>query len=126
MRSVLMVSLLAVAVGCGGDATSPASASINGTYSLKSMNGSSLPFTFQRGNNPITLTSDVLTIADSTWSEVESYGQPVTEIVADGGPWSRAGTAIRLSSKYTSGYSGTFTGSSLNLSDLSFAYVFVR
>jgi hypothetical protein len=131
-----LVSALALVVlaACGGDkATNPASDSIAGVYSLRSVNGTALPYTFQDGADSYTLTNDVITIADGgSWSETFSYQQTVggvssTQTGSDSGTWSRAGTSVSFDSYggYTA-YSGTFTGSSLNLSDGTFTQVFAR
>jgi hypothetical protein len=125
---------LVVLAACGGDkATNPASDSISGVYSLRSVNGTSLPYTFHDGADSYTLTNDVITIADGgTWSETFSYQQTVdgvssTQTGSDSGTWSRAGTSVSFDSYggYNA-YFGTFTGSSLNLSDGTFTQVFAK
>src|SRR5215212_5076727 len=121
---------------CGGSdnqPTSPASASIAGTYHLASINGNTLPFTYQLGTTTIVVTSDVLTVADGgTWTEWGAYSQTVNgattnQIMADAGAWSRLGTTVSFANaNKTVSYAGQFTGSSLNLSNTNFSYVFAR
>src|SRR5438552_2700382 len=96
MRKLLpLFALIATIAACGGDATSPASASIAGTFQLKTVNGSPLPFTFQSGTTKAIVTSDVLTVADGgTWAEQGNFtitvnGQTTNQVISDGGTWSR-------------------------------------
>jgi hypothetical protein len=120
-------------VACGGDSpTSPASASIAGTYQLKTINGSALPFTYQSGLNKIVITSDVITVAEGgTWTETGHFtlsynGQTTDQVIADGGTWTRAGTDVSFYSVQQGevSYSGTFTGGGFSLSDAAFTYSF--
>jgi hypothetical protein len=115
----LAVLALVALVACGGGdkATNPASDSIAGVYSLRSVNGSPLPYTFQAGEDSYTLTSDVITIANGgTWSETFVFQQTVNGTISeqtgsDSGVWSRAGTSVSLDSYggYNA-YACTFTG----------------
>lgn len=69
-RAALLGLALAFVAGCAGDATSP-SVSLNGTYSLRSIDGYNLPYTFTSG---ITLTNDMLTLnTDGTYVDVSTY-----------------------------------------------------
>jgi len=121
---------------CGGSAsqaTSPASASIAGTYHLVSINGTTLPFTYQSGTTTIVVTSDVLTVVDGgTWTESGAYSQTVNGVTSnqtmvDGGAWSRLGATVSFANaNRVITYAGQFTGSGLNLSNPSFSYVFAR
>ena len=55
MGQLLAVAVIALATACGGSATtstSPAASSVAGTYTLKTVNGSALPFTTRRFNPP--------------------------------------------------------------------------
>lgn len=126
---------LAIATACGGDSsTNPNSDAIEGTYALKSVNGSPLPFTAQSGTDSFTLTKDVLTVASNgSWTESISYtetvnGQTSTGTDADGGSWSRVGSSVNFYSNVTNGtaYSGTYNNGSLSLSSGGFLQVFVR
>ena len=53
------------ALACGDSGTNPNNEPIDGTYSLKTLDGSPLPITFQSGTSSITLTNDVLTVASN-------------------------------------------------------------
>ncbi len=69
-RAALLGLALAFVAGCANDATSP-SVSLNGTYSLRSIDGYNLPYTFTSG---ITLTNDMLTLnTDGTYVDVSTY-----------------------------------------------------
>ena len=134
MRRLITALALAAVAACGGDnATNPASGSIAGTYTLRTVNGSQLPFTVQSGTNSVTLTGDVITIADGgSWSETFAYTQTINgtttnQTGTDGGSWSRAGTSVSLDSDggYNA-YTGTFTGNSLNLTDGTLTQVFTK
>jgi len=127
--------LLSFAMACGGDnSTNPNSDAVEGTYALKSVNGSPLPFTIQSGTNSITLTKDILTVASNgSWTESISYtetinGQTGTGTDADGGTWSRAGSSVAFYSTVTNGtaYSGTYNNSTLTLGAGGVTQVFVR
>jgi hypothetical protein len=69
--TIAALAFAATAAACSGnDATSP-TVSIVGTYTLKSINGSPLPYNFGNG---VTLTSDQLTMrADGSYSEIGNY-----------------------------------------------------
>ena len=133
MRALALCAATIYVGACGGDSpTSPASASIAGTYQLKTVNGSPLPFTYQSGLNKFVVTSDAITVADGgTWTETGHFtmtynGQTTDQVVSDGGTWTRAGTAVSFYSAQqgTVSYSGTFTGNGFSVSDAAFSYTF--
>jgi hypothetical protein len=135
MRKLIALLAFVAAAGCGSDSpTNPASASISGTFSLHTINGSALPYTFQSGTTSVTITSDVITVADGgTWSEVGNFtvtqnGASTPQTFSDGGSWTRAGTSVSFFStaQNATSYAGTFTGSGFDLSDSSFTYSFTK
>ena len=135
VRNGLIIVALATVGACGGDSvtSTTASASLAGTYTLRTINGTALPFVLQSGTNSVTVTADAITVADGgTWSEAGAYrqtvnGQTTSQVISDGGTWTRAGASVAFSSRTTSGYSGTFTGSGFNLTDNSgAAFVFTK
>jgi hypothetical protein len=129
-----LVALLALATlgACGDSGTGPNSTQLEGTYSLRSINGSPLPYTVQSGVNSITLTSDVITIASNgTWTETLLYRQTINGVTAngaeaDGGTWVRAGNDVTLDSNQSQGtaYSGTLSSGTLTFEDVGFVGVF--
>ena len=135
MRRIFVAcALTALLAACGSDSTSPASADITGTYTLKTVNGSPLPFTLQSGTTVVSLTSDVIIVSSNgTWSESGIYqqtvnGQTTSGTGSDGGTWTRAGTSVTLTS--AQGADGTYTGSystnTLTLSNSGFVSVFTK
>ena len=135
MRAVALCAATICIAACGGDSpTSPASASLAGTYQLKTIDGSPLPFTYQSGVNKVVITSDAITVADGgTWTETGHFtmtynGQTTDQVISDGGTWTRAGTGVSFYSAQpgTVTYSGTFTGSGFSVSDAAFSYTFGR
>ena len=100
MQRFLIVACLALISACGGDSsTAPTVANITGTWSLQTINGSSLPFVVaQTGANKVELTSDVLTIASTSFTQTTtirstSNGQATTQSIADAGTYTLNGSA---------------------------------
>jgi hypothetical protein len=78
-RSAIVFTALAIGVAACNDAN-PAgpTANVAGLYSLRSINGTSLPITFSNGR---TLTSDVLTLnADGTFSDDAQFSDGSVEV----------------------------------------------
>lgn len=126
----LLIAITALSLACGGGdaSTGPASASIAGAYSLRTVNGTALPYTIAIGSASATLTADVVTLTDGgTWSEQYTYKQNnQTQTGSDGGTIVRAGTGITLMSGTATAYSGTVSSGTLTVSDGLATYVFVR
>lgn len=135
-RRLVLLLALATASACGSDSsTSPTTDAIEGTYSLRTVNGSPLPFTVvQSGTNSFVLTSDVITIASNgSWTESIQYretvnGQTTNGTDADGGTWVRSGGNVSLKSNLSGdiAYSGAFSGGSLTFNASGFVAVFSR
>jgi hypothetical protein len=130
-----VITVLALTAACGDSATSP-NGSVTGTFSLRTVNGNSLPVVLvQNGQGTVTVTDDRLTIADGgTWSEVGTFrvvqnGLTSTQTLADGGTWFQSGSSIVLQSNQSglTAYSGTFTNTELMLTDdVPLSYVFSK
>ena len=126
---VAFIGVLAATVvaACGSDsAASPTAATLAGTYDLQTVNGSSLPYVLlQSETKSVTILDDHIVIADGgTWSEggtvrVVTNGVTTTEVSTDAGTWVRSGDGIVLHSTTAdlTAYSGTFTSTSLSLTD---------
>jgi hypothetical protein len=124
-----LVAVLAATTvaACGGDsATSPTATNFAGTYTLRTVNGSNLPYVLlQNDTKTVTIMDDHITIADGgTWSEdgtlrVVTNGVTTTLVSSDDGTWVRSGNSIVLHSTTANltAYSGTFTDTSLSLTD---------
>lgn len=138
MRRFALTFLLATLAACGSDATSPppVDLSIVGTYTLRTVNGSNLPFVFiQSGQSSFSVVDDKITIADGgTWSEngtarTTTNGVVTNDVYADNGTWIRSGTSLVLVSTpfRNNAYTGTFTSSTLTIRDPDgFSYIFSR
>lgn len=101
---------LAFTVACGGsDATTP-STTIEGSYALRSVNGSSLPYRFSDG---YMLTQETLTLhADGTYDDVGRYsdGSTTTEL----GYYTSANGAVTFHDQTDNVvYSGSISGTVL-------------
>lgn len=123
--AVLACVPFAFTLACNDNSTNPSTADISGTYSLQSVGGTAIPYTFQSSGSTVTLTSDILTVgSDGTWSETVNYqqvanGQTTTNSVNDGGTWTRSGTSVSFYSQ-TNGivaYTGTYSTDTLTLDD---------
>jgi len=138
MNRFLLVAGVALLAACGSDSptgpSNPNSASIAGTYQMRTVSGSPLPFTYQSGTTKVVITSDVLVVADGgTWSETGAFtasvnGQTSNQVISDGGTWTRAGSAVSFysSQQGATSYAGTFTGSGFSLADDLFTYTFAK
>lgn len=136
-RTLLSWAILCAAVACGSDSTSPppVDLSLVGTYTLRTVNGSGLPFVIlQSGQTSVSVTEGRITIADGgSWSETANLrttanGQVSNQAYADNGTWLRSGNGIALSSapNRNTAYSGTFTSNQLILNDGTFNSVYQR
>lgn len=77
MRRTLVLAMALALSACGMDATSP-SVPVDGSYTLRTINGSSLPFTFNTG---LTLTAEVLTLyPDGTYQDQSRYSNGTTSL----------------------------------------------
>jgi hypothetical protein len=137
MRRLAAVLLLVAAACSKSDSpTNPASASLAGTFALRTIDGSALPYTMQSGTTSMTITSDALTVADGgTWSESGAYrqtsnGTTSNQTIADGGTWVRSGASVTFTSTMqnpgATAYSGSFTGSGFGMSDGVHTFAFTK
>ena len=127
-RSIALVTLatLTTLAACGSDSTAPNanSDSIAGTWHLKSVNGSPLPFVIQSGATKVSLIADVVTVTDGgTWSESSTFsvvvngGAPQQQVTADGGTWARAGAQVSFYSSSSGTSYATFNGNTGTMID---------
>lgn len=110
MRRLLLAFAVLFAVvlsACGGgdDSTGPGSANISGTYTLRTINGRSLPATvFQAGADRVEVLSGNVTLTDggtyTTQNTVRTTfgGVASTESETDAGTYTRSGTALTFRS----------------------------
>ena len=131
-KFVLGLAALAV-LGCGGDSTGP-SASAVGTWSLQTINGSSLPLTVAFLASPLyrlEVVSDTYVVsANGTYTEAytsrETNGSTITtQTDTDNGTWTQNNNAITLTdSDDGSVVTATISGDIItaNLSGVVFIY----
>jgi hypothetical protein len=101
-RHLILSALVAFAVACG-DATTGPSDEVVGTYTLRTVNGGSLPFTLvNSGSARIELLSSSVTLRqNSTFSAVLTVRQTVGTLVttqsdSSNGTWARSGSTLTL------------------------------
>ncbi|MDQ6633272.1 MAG: hypothetical protein M3Z10_00770 [Gemmatimonadota bacterium] len=133
MRRALFLLALAALAACSGDSGTDPNASIAGSYSLRTVNGSPLPYIVaQSGSNKYEITDDAISLNDAgTWSELwhdrtTTNGQVTTSANTDGGTYTRNGTAITLNSTTSGAISGSVSGGTLTLTDQGVAAVYMR
>lgn len=112
--SVLVAALLFTA--CSDDGTGP-EASLAGTYTLRTVNGQNLPFTFfQAAGYKAEILSDTYTVnANGTFSNTaqfrETEGTTVTTTSETyTGTWTQSGNAIVFKDNEGDSQTATFTG----------------
>ena len=70
MRRLVMLALASTLAACSTDSTGP-NGSVTGTYTLRTIDGQPLPYTFSSG---LRLTSDQITLmTDGTYEDVSRY-----------------------------------------------------
>ena len=124
MRRFFVPLLVATALACGGDSsTSLANVPVPGTYTLRTINRLSLPYTIlQQDSVKVELMGDSFTLADDrTWSEfgtrrITFSGQVVTDTIAFTGTYVLSGTRITLIEANGS-TDGTIGGGTLTLTN---------
>ena len=121
MRRFVVLLAFAALAACGGDSsTSPAT--VPGTYTLRSINGSPLPaILVQIGTFKYEVTADVIILNDGgTYTESGSdrtteNGVVTTSTFTDAGTYTLTGTAITLDSPQTGSISGAVSGGTMTL-----------
>lgn len=134
MRRLIPLVALAVAVACGSDSTTqPTVASLAGTWALKSVNGSPLPFTLtSTSTSKLELLSDVVNAAaNGTYTENLQFrttinGQATTQNQTDAGTFTVNGTAVTLNSTQAGSITGALSGNTLTLTEEGYVWVFAK
>ena len=116
--------LMALAtVACSSDDSTGPDTSVEGTWTLQSVNGSDLPYVVaQAGSDKVEVTADVLTVASGgafteiTSIRVTSGGNVTTQSIPDAGSYTVNGTAVTFTfqSDGSSG-TGTLSGNTLTV-----------
>lgn len=121
MGKLLMALALIGGMACGGDsATGPST--IAGTYSLRTLNGSSLPLLISlNGADRYELTDDILVLTtDSSFTQTTHYrtttaGQVTTPTTVKSGIFSVSGTQVTFGNAAAGGSTGTWSGNTITV-----------
>ena len=126
-----MMVAIAAAMACGDSSTGLES--VDGTYTLRSINGTTLPYTvFQSGTTRIEVTDDVMVLnSNGTYTESghtrNTAGTQVTTLPgSDAGTYTTSGTSITLHSNDGTTSVGTVSGGTLTIVDAGLSAVFTR
>ena len=131
--SLAAVALLAAFAACT-DNTSPTNRSAGGTYDLQTVNGTSLPYSYNTSSGTLTIVSDIYTLNNDG-----TYNETISETISNGfsnsaasdaesGTWYQNGNAIVFSPTYSTQnnytqYTGALSGSStFSHSSITFSY----
>ncbi len=130
---VTAVAMLAASVACT-DNTSPSSRSAGGTYDLQTVNGTSLPYSYNTSSGTLTIQSDIYTLNnDGTYNETisETISNGVSNAPtsdAESGTWYQNGNAVVFSPNYSTQnnytqYTGALSGGgTFSHSSITFSY----
>jgi hypothetical protein len=108
-KLVLLAAGLVALAACNNDSTSP-NGNVTGTYSLRTVNGNPLPFTFSDGS---VLVSDRLSLnSDGTYVDIATFSNAGT--ATEQGIWSINNNLISFSDQTDNlSYQGSLSGSVL-------------
>lgn len=135
MRRLLSLALALAIVGCGSDSSSePTNASVAGTWTLQSVNGSQLPFTLSNvGSTKIELVSSVVNVTSAgTWTSTSQTrttinGQATTSTGTQAGTYTLSGSAVAIrSTDGTTVQAGTVSGNTLTLAQTGLVFVYQK
>ena len=109
MRRIALLAAIVALAACSNDATSP-SVSLVGTYSLRTINGNPLPFTFSSGS---VLVSDRLSLnVDNSYVDIATFSNGSTS--TEQGFWSSNNNVITFNDQTDNiQYTGSLSGSVL-------------
>jgi hypothetical protein len=134
LSAVLSVfAALVTLAACGGDgSTNPGSATVAGTYTLRTVNGSPLPYTLvQLGDDKFEVMADAITLKDGgIWTgagtiRVTERGQMSTTAITSTGTYSLTGTAITITD-VTGSTTGTVERGTLTVAQAGLLSVYTR
>jgi hypothetical protein len=122
MRRLLLASAFAVLAGCDSGVTGVKT--ITGDWSLRTVNGSSLPYTISgSGANKTEVIDDVytffegFTFSETTHRRVTTNGQVSTVTVTETGAFSVFGTSITITGNTTPVRRGLIEGNAMTIVD---------
>ena len=121
MRRLVMLALASTMAACSIDSTGP-NGSVEGTYTLRTINGQPLPYTFSSG---LRLTSDRLTLyRDGTYEDVSLYSDGSSDV--DDGDYTNYNGALTFYSSRGQVYQGSVSRDVLTQVLNGFTQVFER
>jgi hypothetical protein len=132
---LLAFALISLSLGCGGDSTSPGDgASIVGTWDLRTINGSPMPFVLtQSATFKDEIVSDVLAMnEDRTGTEVfierqTTNGVATTDTTTSATTWSQSNAAVTVTFPSDgSAVHGTVSASTFVLAETGITAVYDR
>jgi hypothetical protein len=129
-RRSLLAMIWLVATACNADPSAPAPVTFTGTWILRSVNGTGLPYIVaQDGTNRIELVSNVITATATSFTEQGTYRSTVRGIVetkteSDAGSYTTNGAAVNI--LYNNGLSaaGTVSRVTFTVELNGFSFVF--
>ena len=109
MRKLGMLVLALGLAACANDSTAPTT-SVDGTYTLKTVNGTTLPYTFSNGLQLVS--EQVILTTDGSFTDRSQYNNGQTSV--DSGYWTNLNGAITFND-ITAGitYQGSLSGTVL-------------
>ncbi len=135
VMTVVLAGGLLTACGDDGDATGTGGTSIFGTYTLQTVNGSSLPFVvIQVGNDKLEITAGSVRLnSDNTYSisislRLTEAGTVTTETDTGAGTYTASGSTIQFSDSGDGEgpFTGSISGNTLTIIDEDVAFVFTK
>lgn len=121
MRRLVMLALAGTLAACSTDATGP-NGSVTGTYTLRTIDGQPLPYTFSSG---LRLTSDQITLrTDGSYEDVSRYSDGTSYV--DDGDYTSYNGAVTFYSTTGQTYQGSISGNVLTQILNGYTQVFQR
>lgn len=133
LAAVVAVIAVTTLAACT-DNTAPYTQTVGGSYSLQTVNGTFVPYSYSSGSNTVTIESDFYRLNNDG-----TYNETINEIIdngytttsandAEAGNWSQNGNAVVFAPNYStqgnySQYTGSLTGGgTFSHSSLTFSY----
>jgi hypothetical protein len=121
MRRLVMLALAGTLAACSTDATGP-NGSVAGTYTLRTIDGQQLPYTFSSG---LRLTSDQIVLrTDGSYEDVSRYSDGSSYV--DEGDYTSYNGAVTFYSTTGDTYQGSVSGNVLTQILNGYTQVFQR